>query len=35
LRKAIQEGMDSEIAHNFDPEKHLQKLKAKRKTNVK
>jgi antitoxin ParD1/3/4 len=35
LRKAIQEVMDSEIAHNFDPEKHLQKLKAKRKTNVK
>jgi antitoxin ParD1/3/4 len=35
LRKAIQEGKDSGIAHNFDPEKHLQELKAKRKTNVK
>ena len=35
LRKAIQEGMDSGIAHNFNPEKHLQELKAKRKTNVK
>jgi antitoxin ParD1/3/4 len=34
LRKAIQEGMDSGIAHNFNPDKHLQELKAKRKVNV-
>jgi antitoxin ParD1/3/4 len=33
LRKAIQEGIDSGIAHDFDPEIHLQELKAKRKTN--
>jgi antitoxin ParD1/3/4 len=31
LRKAIQEGIDSGIAHNFNPDKHLQELKAKRK----
>ena len=35
LRKAIKDGIDSGIAHNFNPEKHLQELKAKRKTNVK
>lgn len=35
LRKAIQEGIDSGIAHNFNPDKHLQELKAKRKTNGK
>ena len=34
LRKAIQEGIDSGIANNFNPDKHLQELKAKRKTNV-
>ncbi len=34
LRKAIQEGIDSGIAHNFNPDKHLQELKAKRKSNV-
>ena len=34
LRKAIQEGIDSCIAHNFNPDKHLQELKAKRKINV-
>jgi antitoxin ParD1/3/4 len=34
LRKAIQEGTDSGIAHNFNPDKHLQELKAKRKVNV-
>jgi antitoxin ParD1/3/4 len=34
LRKAIQEGIDSGIAHNFIPDKHLQELKAKRKINV-
>lgn len=33
LRNAIQEGIDSGIAHNFDPEKHLQELKARNKTN--
>ncbi|GAB5466059.1 MAG: type II toxin-antitoxin system ParD family antitoxin [Candidatus Kapaibacteriales bacterium] len=31
LRKAIQEGIDSGIAHDFDPDKNLQKLKTKRK----
>ena len=35
LRKAIKDGIDSGIAHNFNPDKHLQELKAKRKTNVK
>lgn len=29
LRNAIQEGIDSGIVHDFDPEKHLQELKAK------
>jgi antitoxin ParD1/3/4 len=33
LRNAIQEGIDSGIAHDFDPKKHLQELKAKRKNN--
>ncbi len=33
LRKAIQEGIDSGIAHGFDPDKHLKDLKARRKTN--
>ncbi|MGY6561152.1 MAG: type II toxin-antitoxin system ParD family antitoxin [Luteibaculaceae bacterium] len=33
LRNAIQQGIDSGIAHDFDPEKHLQKLKEKRKSN--
>jgi antitoxin ParD1/3/4 len=33
LRNAIQEGIDSGIAHDFDPNKHLQALKAKRKNN--
>jgi antitoxin ParD1/3/4 len=32
LRNAIQQGIDSGIAHDFDPEKHLQKLKVKRKS---
>lgn len=31
LKKAIQEGIDSGIAHDFDENKHLQELKAKRK----
>lgn len=33
LRKAIQEGEDSGIAHDFDPEKHLQDMKARRAKN--
>ena len=33
LRNAIQEGIDSGIAHDFNPKKHLQELKAKRKKN--
>jgi antitoxin ParD1/3/4 len=33
LRNAIQEGIDSGIAHDFDPSKHLQELKARRKNN--
>jgi len=35
LRNAIQEGIDSGIAHNFDPKKNLEELKAKRKKNGK
>jgi len=33
LKKAIQEGIDSGIAHDFDPKKNLESLKAKRKSN--
>ena len=33
LRKAIQEGIDSGIAHDFDWEKNLQKLKAGKQAN--
>lgn len=33
LRNAIQEGIESGIAHDFDPEKNLQALKANRKQN--
>ena len=33
LKKAIQEGIDSGIAHNFNPDQHLQDLKIKRKAN--
>ena len=33
LRNAIQEGIDSGIAHDFDPEKHLLELKARREKN--
>jgi antitoxin ParD1/3/4 len=33
LRNAIQEGLDSGIAENFDPKKHLQDLKSKKKVN--
>lgn len=35
LKKAIQEGIDSGIAHNFNSDKHLQELKSKRATNAK
>lgn len=31
LKKAIKEGLDSGIAHDFDPEKHLASLKARSK----
>jgi antitoxin ParD1/3/4 len=30
LKKAIKEGIDSGIAHDFDPKKHLETLKAKK-----
>lgn len=33
LRSAIQEGIDSGIAHDFDPKKNLENLKARRTTN--
>jgi len=33
LRTAIQEGIDSGIAHDFDPGDHLQELKARHKKN--
>ena len=33
LKNAIQEGIDSGIAHDFDPKKHLQELKARRVNN--
>lgn len=33
LRNAIQDGIDSGIAHDFDPQKHLQELKARRNNN--
>ena len=35
LRSAIQKGIDSGIAHEFDPDKHLQELKAKKRNNGK
>lgn len=35
LREAIQKGIDSGIAHDFDPEKHLQELKAKKRAHGK
>lgn len=34
LKKAIQEGIDSGIANDFDPEAHLKSLKEKRKGNA-
>lgn len=33
LRRAIQEGLDSGIVKDFDPKKHLEGLKAKKKAN--
>jgi antitoxin ParD1/3/4 len=33
LKGAIQEGIDSGIAHNFDPKEHLKKLKARKHKN--
>jgi antitoxin ParD1/3/4 len=33
LKNAIQEGIDSGIAQDFDPKSHLQSLKATKKTN--
>lgn len=30
LKHAIQDGIDSGIAHDFDPQKHLESLKAKK-----
>ncbi len=33
LRSAIQEGIDSGIAHGFEPESHVKSLKAKKRLN--
>ncbi|MFM2387108.1 MAG: hypothetical protein RL660_1865 [Bacteroidota bacterium] len=33
LRKAIQDGIESGIAHDFDAKKHLKAIKSKRKVN--
>ena len=33
LKNAIHEGIESGIAHDFDPVKHLESLKAKRQSN--
>jgi antitoxin ParD1/3/4 len=33
LKKAIQEGVDSGIAYDFDPQKHLESLKAQKQPN--
>ncbi len=33
LRQAIQEGIDSGVVEDFNPDKHLKELKAKRKIN--
>ena len=33
LRNAIQEGIDSGIAHDFDPHSHLESLKTKKRSN--
>ena len=34
LKNAIQEGIDSVIAQNFNPKKHLEQLKANKSTDV-
>ena len=34
LKSAVQEGIDSGISFNFDPEKHLAKLKKSKKKNA-
>ncbi len=34
LREAIQEGIESGIAYNFNPESHLEELKAKKRLNA-
>ena len=33
LRNSIQNGIDSEIAHDFDPKNHFESLKAKKHSN--
>jgi antitoxin ParD1/3/4 len=33
LKNAIQDGVDSGIAHDFDPKKHLESLKAEKRSN--
>jgi len=33
LKNAIQEGIDSGIAHDFDPKDHLESLKARKQSN--
>jgi antitoxin ParD1/3/4 len=33
LRSAVQEGIDSGLAHDFDPKKHLESLKANKRSN--
>jgi antitoxin ParD1/3/4 len=33
LKEAIKEGLDSGIAHDFDPEKHLDRIKAQKSLN--
>ena len=33
LKKAIKEGIDSGISHDFDPKKHLESLKATKNSN--
>ncbi len=33
LKNAIQEGIDSDIANDFDPQKHLDSLKSKKHSN--
>lgn len=35
LKDAIQKGIDSGIAYDFDPQKHLQEIKAKKRNNGK